>query len=76
MRAQPTQLLLRTAEEEPDTVKASCFPYSQDVAEYALLIALPERPGLRFELSPEAAKHPRAIDLCNSTVQGTRFPSN
>lgn len=73
MRAQPTELLLQAVEPETEAVRAVCFPYSHYVADYALMLSFPGRPGLRFELNPESAKHPQAVDLCNESVEGIRY---
>lgn len=72
-RAAPTELLFKAVGENSGAVRASCFPYSSYVAEYALGIAFPDRPGLRLEHTPEAAAHPSSVDFCNETVQGTRY---
>jgi hypothetical protein len=72
-RAEPTERLLEIGRTQPGDVRASCFPYSPYVAEYALMVMLPgpERP--QFLAGPESAKDPGAVDFCNSVAEGARY---
>ncbi len=73
-RAQPTErLLLEAARTGPGDIHASCFPYSLYVADYALLVMIPEPVRPTFRSGRESAAHPQAVDFCNSVMEGERF---
>jgi hypothetical protein len=67
-RAAPTERLLQTAREGAGDVYASCFPYSHYIAEYALLITLPEAGRPKFVPVPEATQR-ATHDFCNAPAE-------
>jgi hypothetical protein len=73
MRAEPTEKLLRIVRQSDEKVYANCFPYSTVIAEYALMVALPDQKHAGFEVGPDAAKHAGAQDFCNAVTIGRRY---
>jgi hypothetical protein len=72
LRAAPTEDLLEVVRKGSGDVYASCFPYSSQVAEYALMVTVPDVGRPKFFSGTESAKHPRALDFCNSQAEGER----
>ncbi len=72
VRAEPTERLLQAVRERPGDVYASCFPYSHYVAEYALMVTLPEAGRPKFFHGPELAQRAGAHDFCNASAEDLR----
>ena len=64
MRAEPTERLIRTAQQSEGPVYASCFPYAASIAEQALKVRLPHR-EIAFVRATDAEVAATAVDFCN-----------
>ena len=64
MRAEPTERLIRTAQQSEGPVYASCFPYAASIAEQALKVRLPHR-EISFIRATDAESAANAVDFCN-----------
>jgi len=72
-RAEPTEALIRLAERGPEEIHANCFPYSPNIADYALRLRISEVSYPKLVIGTAAAKLPDAINFCNSSADGEHY---
>ena len=72
-RAQPTEHLIRVAEQNPGDIHANCFPYSPNIADYALRLKIGDASYPKLVVGQAAAQHPNAINFCNANADGVHY---
>jgi len=68
-RAEPTEALVRLANQTDGPIYASCFPYHSTIGEFALEVRLSRSDKSTLVVGSEATDHPSAVNLCNEVAR-------